>query len=125
MDDVQPPSSRTIPVSWIRSTLSRRGWRLLRQALLLATAVFLIDAIAGEKGLLSLLQARRDYQMLEQSLDRARTANAALREQARRLREEPAAIEEEARRELGLIKPGETLFIVKDIPPPSKDTPKR
>jgi cell division protein FtsB len=36
------------------------------------------------------------------------------------LREEPAAIEEEARRELGLIKPGETLFIVKEVPPAPK-----
>ena len=120
MDDVQPPLPRTSPVSSLKATLSKRGWRLLRQALLLATAVFLIDAIAGEKGLLSLLQARRDYQALEQSLERARTANAALREQARRLREEPAAIEEEARRELGLIKPGETLFIIKEVGPAPK-----
>ena len=36
-------------------------------------------------------------------------------EMARRLREDPAAIEEQARRELGLIKPGEVLFIVNDI----------
>ena len=120
MDDVQPTAPRTSPVSSLKASLSKRGWRLLRQALLLATAVFLIDAIAGEKGLLALLQARRDFQMLEQSLDRARSNNAALREQARRLREEPGAIEEEARRELGLIKPGETLFIVKEIPPVPK-----
>lgn len=120
MDDVQPPSPRTSPVSSLKATLSKRGWRLLRQALLLATAVFLIDAIAGEKGLLSLLQARRDYQVLQQSLERARKTNATLREQARRLREEPAAIEEEARRELGLIKPGETLFIVKEVAPAPK-----
>jgi cell division protein FtsB len=77
--DVQPPAPRTPPVSSLKATLSKRGWRLLRQALLLATAVFLVDAIAGEKGLLALLQARRDYQILEQSLERARAANAALR----------------------------------------------
>jgi len=55
------------------------------------------------------------YSALERSLERSRTENAALREMARRLREEPAAIEEQARKELGLIKPGEVLFIVKDI----------
>jgi cell division protein FtsB len=33
------------------------------------------------------------------------------------LKEDPAAIEEVARRELGLIKPGERLFILKDVPP--------
>jgi cell division protein FtsB len=37
-----------------------------------------------------------------------------LREEARRLREEPSAIEEIARRELGLIKPGEKLFIIRE-----------
>ena len=38
-----------------------------------------------------------------------------LREEVQRLYE-PAAVEEIARRELGLIKPGEILFIVKDAP---------
>jgi cell division protein FtsB len=98
-----------------RPTLASRGRRLVRHALVFITAVIVIDAIAGEKGLLALLQARKEYAALERSLERARTENAALREMARRLREDPAAIEEQARRELGLIKPGEVLFIVKDI----------
>ena len=41
---------------------------------------------------------------------------------ARRLREDPAAIEEIARRELGLIKPGERVFILKDVPLPKPCT---
>ncbi|MGE3405088.1 MAG: septum formation initiator family protein [Vicinamibacterales bacterium] len=41
-----------------------------------------------------------------------------MREEARRLREDPSAIEDIARRELGLIRPGEKLFILKDIAPP-------
>ena len=49
---------------------------------------------------------------------RLRIDNARLRDEARRLREEPAAIEEVARRELGLIRPGETVFIIKDVPRP-------
>ena len=98
-----------------KATLASRGRRLLRHALVFITAVIVIDAIAGEKGLLALLQARQEYSVLERSLERARAENAALREMARRLREDPAAIEEQARRELGLLKPGEVLFIVKDI----------
>ena len=98
-----------------KATLASRGRRLLRHALVFITAVIIIDAIAGEKGLLALLEARREYSALERSLGRARADNAELREMARRLREDPAAIEEQARRELGLIKPGEVLFIVKDI----------
>jgi cell division protein FtsB len=98
-----------------KATLPGRGRRLLRHALVFITAVIIIDAIAGEKGLLALLQARREYSALERSLERARAENAELRDMARRLREDPSAIEEQARRELGLIKPGEVLFIVKDI----------
>jgi cell division protein FtsB len=98
-----------------KSPLAGRGRRLLRHALVFITAVIIIDAIAGEKGLLALLQARREYSALERSLERARLENAELRDRARRLREDPSAIEEQARRELGLIKPGEVLFIVKDI----------
>ncbi len=95
--------------------MATRGRRLLRHVLLFITLVIVVDAIAGEKGLLALLEARREYAALERSLERARAENAQLRETARRLREDPAAIEEAARRELGLIKPGEMLFIVKDI----------
>ena len=98
-----------------KPTLASRGRRLFRHALVFITLVIIVDAIAGEKGLLALLQARREFAALERSLDRARTENSELREMARRLREDPSAIEEQARRELGLIKPGEVLFIVKDI----------
>ena len=111
-EDTNEPRPAVIPP---KPTLASRGRRLLRHALVFITAVIIIDAIAGEKGLLALLQARREYSALERSLDRARAENAELREMARRLREDPAAIEEQARRELGLIKPGEVLFIVKDI----------
>lgn len=106
-----PPGSEPAP----KATLVSRSRRLLRHILILVTAVIVIDAVAGEKGLLALLQARREYRLLELSLEQARADNAELRDHARRLREDPKAIEEEARRELGLIKPGETLFIIKDV----------
>lgn len=98
-----------------KAALAHRGRRLLRHALVFFTFVIVVDAIAGEKGLLALLQARREYAALERSLDRARTENADLREQARRLREDPSAIEDQARRQLGLIKPGEVVFFIKDV----------
>ena len=97
--------------------MTRRGRRLVRYLLGFVAAVLVVDAIAGEKGLLSLLKARRDFEGVEQALQRARRDNAELREQARRLREDPTAIEELARRELGLIKPGEMLFIIRDVQP--------
>ena len=103
------------PAAPVKATLANRGRRLVRHALVFITLLIVVDAIAGEKGLLALLQARREYSALERSLERARTENAQLRDMARRLREDPNAIEEQARRELGLIKPGEMLFIIKDL----------
>lgn len=75
----------------------------------------MIDALVGDKGLLAMMQAREQYRGLEVSLSDARSENVRLREEARRLREDPTAVEEIARRELGLIKPGERLFIIKDL----------
>jgi cell division protein FtsB len=110
------PPKPTLPLRrGFGGQVASRGRRLLRHVLLFITLVIVVDAIAGEKGLLALLEARREYAALERSLERARIENAQLRETARRLREDPSAIEEAARRELGLIKPGEVLFIVKDV----------
>jgi cell division protein FtsB len=92
-----------------------RGRRMLRYTLLFVTIVLIADALVGEKGLLALMEARREFRAVDLALQRAREDNAALREDARRLREDPSAIEALARRDLGLIKPGELLFIVKDI----------
>lgn len=94
-----------------------RGRRLLRVGLLVVTAVVLVDAIAGEKGLVALSRARGERMALEQALQAARLENQRMLEQARRYREDPATIEELARRDLGLIKPGEKLFIIRDLPP--------
>jgi cell division protein FtsB len=92
----------------------------VQYALIAIGAVLMIDALVGDKGLLAMLQARQQYRNLEQSLADAKAENVRLREEARRLREDPGTIEDIARRELGLIKPGEKLFIVKDIPAPDK-----
>jgi cell division protein FtsB len=46
-----------------------------------------------------------------------RAENARLREMIGRLRDDPGTIEAIARRELGLVRPGEVLFILKDIKP--------
>ena len=104
-----PPESKT--------TAPRRGRRTLRYVLVFIGVVVVVDALVGEKGLLAMRKARQDYRALESSLSAAQAENARLREEARRLREDPRAVEDLARRELGLIKPGEKLFIVRDVPP--------
>ena len=95
----------------------RRGRRAVQYVLILVGGVLIVDALVGDKGLVQTLKKRDEYRALEQTLVRTRSENARLREEARRLREDPSAIEEIARRELGLIKPGEKLFIIRDVPP--------
>ena len=99
------------------STPRGRRRHAVQYLLIFIGCVLVIDALVGDKGLLAMMKAKQDYRVLEQSLNDARSANARLREEARRLREDPDAIEDIARRELGLMKPGEKLFIVKDITP--------
>ena len=60
----------------IRGSLGRRGRRLARYALGFITVVLVIDAIVGEKGLLALLKARRDFSAVEQALEQARRATS-------------------------------------------------
>ena len=102
------------------SRAQRRGRRILVGLFLLVVCVLVVDALVGDQGLMATMRARKQYSQLAADLARLRNENAGLREEARRLREDPDAIEEIARRELGLMSPGETLFIVKDIasPPP-------
>lgn len=83
--------------------------------LLLVCAVVLVDALAGDKGLLAMLRARREYGALERALAQSRADNVRLRDEARRLRDDPTTVEDLARRDLGLIRPGEKLFVVRDI----------
>jgi cell division protein FtsB len=94
-----------------------RNRRIVHLVLLFVASVLVVDGLIGDRGLLAMLRARQDYDALSATIARQRAENARLREVARRLREDPSAIEEIARRELGLIKPGERVFIVKDVPP--------
>jgi len=94
------------------SIVRRRGLQML---LIFVTLVLIVDALIGDKGLTESMNARRQYQELHASLYRLRQENATLREDMRRLTEDPATIESLARQELGLIKPGEIVFILKNL----------
>lgn len=91
-----------------------RRRKILRYTLFLISAAFMVSALVGDNGLLSSIRARRQYAAVQQQLINLRNENQQLLEEMRRLKSDPAAIEEEARRSLGLIRPGETLVIVKD-----------
>ena len=105
------PLRRKRVVSTPPNVFRRRGLHLL---LIFVTVVLVVDALVGEKGLMQSMNANRQYHELAASLDRLKRDNAALRDQMRRLNDDPATLESLARTELGLIRPGEVLFILKD-----------
>ena len=107
-----------------RSVPPRRTPAFVRRAvhflLIFATIVLLVDALVGERGFLETLKARREHRELAASVDRLREENDRLREEVRRLNEDPAEIESVAREELGMVKPGELVFIIRDAKPASR-----
>ncbi len=108
------PLRRKRVVTAAPSGLQRRTVHLL---LVFVTVVLVVDALVGDKGLMESMRARRQDRELTASLESIRRENVQLREEMRRLKEDPGAIEILAREELGLIRPGELLFIIKDEKP--------
>lgn len=95
----------------------RRVRRIIHYGLLLFSVMVAVDALVGDDGLIAMLRARRQHDEIAASIQRQRGENDRLREEIRLLTEDPATIEDIARRELGLIRPGEKVFILKDLPP--------
>jgi cell division protein FtsB len=121
MRNTPDPSSGQPAVPARRRGLGRR---LVPKLILLATFILIVDALVGDKGLLERMRENQRSRQVSESLDNLRHENAVLREQSRRLREEdPGAIESAARKQLGMIKPGEMLFIIKDTDQPQSQAP--
>ena len=108
------PLRRRPPVQSSRSAVW--GNRRLNYALVFVTGVLVVDALVGDKGLLDKIRARRQYADVAASLAERRRENDRLRDEIRRLKEDPGAIESLAREELGLMRQGEVLFVVHDVP---------
>lgn len=89
--------------------------RFVNYTLTFITVVLVVDALVGDKGLLETMRARKQYAEVAASLESLRQENDRLRDQIHRLTDDPAAIESVARQELGLVRPGELVFVVKDV----------
>lgn len=94
--------------------------RALNYVLGFVTVILVVDALIGDKGLLDTLRARRQHQAIAAALAEKRRENARLRDDIRRLKEDPGAIEALARQDLGLMREGEVLFVVRDSQSPSR-----
>lgn len=92
----------------------QRAQRVLRIGLVVVTAIVLVDAMVGDKGVFALVRQREAYRQVDADLKAQRVENQRMLDQARRYRDDAATIEDLARRDLGMIKPGEKLFIIRD-----------
>jgi cell division protein FtsB len=79
-----------------------------------------VDALVGDRGFVERLRMRRKYADTAATLDAMRRDNARLRVRVQSLREDGSAIEAIAREDLGLMRPGEILFVVRDARPASR-----
>ncbi len=96
--------------------IPRRGERRRRRidlALSFVAVILLVNAVVGDRGLIETWRARQQHATLAAGIAETRDENRALRDEARRLREDPATIESIARQDLGLIRPGEILVVVR------------
>jgi cell division protein FtsB len=115
------PTSLPGPPGKKRPRRGRGGFRALVIVFSVCVSFVVIDAFVGDRGLAALVRTRQEHHRLTAEVAARRRENDRLREQIRRLSgEDPAAIEEIARRELGLIRPGERLFIINDVTPAAR-----
>jgi cell division protein FtsB len=100
----------------VSNASGRRKW--LNLLLGFVAAVLLVDALVGEEGLMDRLRARDELARATAELEGLKRQNAAMLEEKQRLNEDPTMIEAIAREQLGLIRAGELMFIVKDTKTP-------
>jgi cell division protein FtsB len=91
---------------------------LRRKAATLASIIALIALVVGslfgDRGMLQLVAQRERADALQKQLDEMRAENAGLAAEIAALKSDPRAIERLAREELGLARPGEMVFVIRD-----------
>lgn len=82
-------------------------------ASVIALIALLVGSFFGDHGVLQLLSQQERAEALAQDLEALRQENRRLAGEIRALKADPRAVERLAREQLGLAKPGETVFIIR------------
>ena len=80
--------------------------------------LLLANAVIGNSGLFATARADREQAQLQEALDTLRAENRRLHRHVEALTSDRHLLEDVARRELGMIRPGERLFVVRSRPSP-------
>ena len=95
------------------SSLRRKAATLFS---LLALIALVVGSLFGDRGVLHLITERERALRLTSEVEELRAENGRLAAEIQALREDPRAIERLAREELGLARPGETVFLIREEP---------
>ena len=95
--------------------LSRTHRRWTAQLLGFVTMALILNALIGERGLVERRRAQSQAAAISAEVSAIRRENDGLRRRVIKLTSDPLTIEHVARAELGLIKRGEVLVLVKDV----------
>ena len=96
------------------TNVRERGKKFWTYGLLTVSAMLMVNALIGQKGYLANLQAQREFKAATHALQQIEAENSDLEAKIKRLRHAPQALEDFAREQLGLVKPGETLIVLRD-----------
>src|SRR6185503_13328470 len=95
------------------SSLRKKAATLFCIILVLALAV---GSLFGDRGILQLVHQKEREAELARELEDLRSENLRLAGEIQSLRTDARAIERIAREQLGLARPGETVFLIRDEP---------
>lgn len=102
----------------LRDDATRGEPRARMRAWALGTAIALIalgvGSVFGDRGILNLVDKRQKVEALRSELEALRAENARLASEIAALRTSPRAIERLAREQLGLARPDETVFLIRE-----------
>jgi len=85
----------------------------------IALIALAVGGVFGDRGVLNLLEKRRQVDALRAEIEELRADNARLAVEISDLRTSPRPIERLAREQLGLARPDETLFLIREEDAPS------
>jgi cell division protein FtsB len=84
---------------------------------IIALIALLVGSLFGDRGILHLVAQRERAESLRREIEDLRAENGRLAAEISALKTDPRAIERLAREELGLARPGETVFLIPEEDP--------
>jgi cell division protein FtsB len=81
---------------------------------IIALIALVVGSLFGDRGILHLVQQRERAEALRREIEALRNENGLLGAEIAALKSDPRAIERLAREDLGLARPGEIVFTIRD-----------